>query len=143
MGREVRMVPVDWEHPKDNNGEYIPLLDNYLGAIESFEKAIREMGLNEALDYYGGGPISENYMLEGPRSKCTHYQMYECVSEGTPVSPPRKTQEKLAQWLVDNKVTVIDNIPTYNQWLATIKAGPAPSMIIRDGKIMSGVEASE
>ena len=27
MGREVRMVPKDWIHPKDRNGKYIPLFD--------------------------------------------------------------------------------------------------------------------
>src|SRR4051812_15382343 len=26
MGREVRMVPAGWEHPKDENGKCIPLL---------------------------------------------------------------------------------------------------------------------
>lgn len=26
MGREVRMVPAGWEHPVDENGEFIPLL---------------------------------------------------------------------------------------------------------------------
>lgn len=25
MGREVRMVPNDWEHPRDKSGKYIPL----------------------------------------------------------------------------------------------------------------------
>ena len=26
MGREVRMVPADWRHPKDARGNYMPLL---------------------------------------------------------------------------------------------------------------------
>ena len=26
MGREVRMVPADWQHPVDENGFYAPLL---------------------------------------------------------------------------------------------------------------------
>ena len=25
MGREVRMVPADWRHPKGEDGKYIPL----------------------------------------------------------------------------------------------------------------------
>ena len=27
MGRQVRMVPAKWEHPKDERGDYIPLLN--------------------------------------------------------------------------------------------------------------------
>ena len=29
MGREVRKVPGDWQHPKDEKGHYIPLFDEY------------------------------------------------------------------------------------------------------------------
>jgi hypothetical protein len=29
MGREVRMVPADWEHPVDATGKYIPLYRGY------------------------------------------------------------------------------------------------------------------
>jgi len=25
MGREIRHVPENWEHPKDENGNYIPI----------------------------------------------------------------------------------------------------------------------
>ena len=40
MGREVRRVPADWQHPKDARGRFIPLFDGritrmqvpYLGA---------------------------------------------------------------------------------------------------------------
>lgn len=27
MGREIRRVPMDWEHPKDERGYFIPLFD--------------------------------------------------------------------------------------------------------------------
>ena len=33
MGREVRMVPPDWEHPKDKNGHHIPLHKNINGRL--------------------------------------------------------------------------------------------------------------
>ena len=29
MGREVRKVPADWEHPKNKDGSYKPLLEGY------------------------------------------------------------------------------------------------------------------
>ena len=29
MGREVRKVPKDWQHPKNESGHYVPLFEIY------------------------------------------------------------------------------------------------------------------
>jgi hypothetical protein len=50
MGREIRRVPANWEHPQE----------------------------------------------------MTWYQVYETVSEGTPVTPPFETQSELVEYLVAN-----------------------------------------
>jgi hypothetical protein len=53
---------------------------------------------------------------------CTHYQMYEVTTEGTPISPVMETPEALACWFVDNNVFVFGNIGTsYDEWLAAIR----------------------
>lgn len=39
MGREVRMVPPDWEHPKNAAGRYMPMLDmSYADAVREWEQ---------------------------------------------------------------------------------------------------------
>ncbi len=143
MGREVRRVPADWKHPKDSEDDsYIPLYNDYGEALEEFRANIEKMGLGEALDYHEGGPVSENYMPNWPEGECTHYQMYEDTTEGTPISPPMPDPESLARWLVDNNTSAFaSDTASYEAWLNIVKGGWAPSMVIIDGQIMSGVEA--
>lgn len=69
------------------------------------------------------------------------WQMWETVSEGSPLSPVFKTPEELAKWLADNKISSFGRMTaTYEQWLKMIKVGYAPSAVSKDGKLMSGVE---
>lgn len=144
MGREVRMVPPGWKHPKDDRGRYEPLLYGYKKDIEEFKKRIKSHGLEEALDYFGGGPIEYNYMLSDvPEEQCTMLMMYETCSEGTPISPAFDTPEELARWLADNKASAFGSMTaTYEQWLATCKRGWAMSaMMDPEHGFRSGVEA--
>ena len=70
------------------------------------------------------------------------YQIWETVSEGSPVSPVFAKPEDLAEWMVEND-TSITRDTSYDTWLAFIKAeGWAPSFMITDGFIRSGVAAS-
>jgi hypothetical protein len=127
MGREIRRVPANWEHPKrtkeDSNlfkkeGEYIPLYD------KDFETAARawldecitwENGTHPILiehpeykDKYpyfwmwDGNPPNKEYYRPKWDSESTWYQVYETVSEGTPVTPPFATKEELINYLVEN-----------------------------------------
>lgn len=140
MGREVRRVPADWQHPK-HDGKYIPLHDGYKKALEDFQDEIDKYGLQEALDNYGGGPITDDYMPDWPEDERTHYMMYEDTSEGTPISPAFATPEELARWLADNDASSFgDRTATYEQWLPICRGTWAPSMVIDCGVIKSGVE---
>ena len=81
---------------------------------------------------------------EPPKGDC--YQLWETVSEGSPVSPVFDTPERLALWLVENDDSVTKNT-TYEQWMKFIVGdGWAPSMVLTeysDGTktMTSGVEA--
>lgn len=109
MGREVRRVPANWQHPKDDNGNFIPLLDGD--------------------------------MPRWPESECTHLMMYESVTEGTPISPAFETPEELAHWLTDNGADAYaGRTATYQGWLRVAKGGYAPSMVVVDGVMTSGVD---
>ncbi len=144
MGREVRKVPADWQHPKDEHtGRYKPLFEGswYRARKEEFEKKMAEEGLQAATDWCGQAPDQNDYMPDWPEEEKTHLMMYEDTSEGTPISPAFKTHEELARWLADNNASAFGHsTATYEQWLAMIADGFAVSLVV-DGKGMrSGVE---
>lgn len=147
MGREVRMVPANWEHPKRGNSVdaiHVPLHDGacYQSAHDSFIKTLNRDGLQAALDDYGSAPDMNDYMPQWTPEERTHYMMYEDTSEGTPISPAFSTPEALARWLADNGASSFgSSTANYDAWLRVAKGGWAPSMIITNCKIMSGVEA--
>ena len=119
MGREIRRVPLGWEHPKRSDGRYQPLYD------EDFESAEREWkedaarwadGTHEDLvghpefkrefpayeDWAGGPPDPAYYRKrKWTPEEATCWQYYETVSEGTPLSPVFETAEALVRWLVE------------------------------------------
>lgn len=152
MGRTVRMVPADWEHPKYSEyevlerpycaGRYKPLLEGYSkDAADFLAKASRE-GLQEAIDYFGRAPDKGDYMPEWTDAERTHFMMYETTSEGTPMSPAFPTPEALATWLADTGASSFASYTaTYDQWLQTIRRGWAPSAVMADGRMESGVAA--
>ncbi len=163
MGREVRRVPATWVHP---GGEDPVPLFNGIGFSEKVRmwdegKAKWDEGLT--WDYFrktwapqtdaeskcasfeewdGPRPKPEDYMPEWPESERTHYQMYENVSEGTPISPVCATPEELAHWLADNNASASGHLTaSYEQWLHTIQRGYAPSMVVSAQGMTSGVAA--
>lgn len=145
MGREVRKVPADWQHPKDERrGSYKPLYpgDRYEPQKKDWLAMLAEKGLQEALDYHGNPPNKEDYMPDWPAEQCTHLMMYEDTSEGTPISPAFKTPEELARWLTDNGASAFGGMTaTYEGWLATIGDGYSVGMVFDPEKGMrSGVE---
>ena len=115
--REVRRVPANWKHPKDQNGYYIPMYEHFPCNKEEIAEGLRDGRLKNNPPNYG-----RNVMPQWPKSERTHYQMYESVTEGTPISPVMKTPEILARWLADNNASAFGDIgATYEQWLAIIK----------------------
>lgn len=162
MGREVRRVPAGWEHPKDARGRYIPLHEGrgYKERLAEWVEASEKWAQGLQSDYAGGWipkgdaalacesfeewdglkPKESDYMPDWPDSERTHLQMYEDTTEGTPISPVMSTPEDLARWLCDNRASAFGTmVATYEQWLATIKAGWAPGLVIGGGVMSSGV----
>lgn len=83
--------------------------------------------------------------IEPPEGK--GWQMWENVSEGSPMSPIFKTPEELAYWLADSSASAMGNKgATYEQWLAMINQGSCLTMIAKINKegvvVQSGVEAA-
>jgi len=68
------------------------------------------------------------------------WQVWETVSEGSPITPVFATPEELARWCANTPNSSITDGTSYEQWLAFIHEGWAPSMIGIGGAIVSGVE---
>lgn len=97
MSREVRRVPASWEHPKDEKGHYVPHYKHFPYNQEEIEEGLRDGWLDNNPPNYGC-----DVMPQWPEAERTHYQMYESVTEGTPISPVMESPEALARWLAEN-----------------------------------------
>jgi hypothetical protein len=140
MGREVRRVPDNWEHPKNEKGHYIPMHEHFPYNEEEIQEGLRDGWLKDEPPNYG-----MDIMPQWPAAERTHWQMYEDTSEGTPISPVMESPEKLARWLADQKASAFAGSPaSYEAWLSTIKRGSAVSAMVISGKgVISGVEGME
>lgn len=163
MGREIRMVPPNWEHPtqrcehspwqggcdyaKTHGGQCLkPLMQGFADAKAGFEQRQAEKGLQEALDYYGSAPDVNDYVPEWTEAEATWFQVYETVSEGTPVTPPFATRAELVDYLMAHG-DFWDQARgrggyTRAQAEAFVKDEFAPSLVVADGKVYSGIESS-
>jgi len=142
MGRQVRMVIPGWQHPKDENGAYFPLCNDYFADKFDWDEAVKIKGIIGAIEWFGSEPQPENYMPDWADFEATHYMMYEDTTDGTPISPAFSTPEELAHWLANNDASSFgERTASYEQWLSTIKRGYAISAMIIPGKgLVSGVE---
>lgn len=161
MGRQVRMVPPGFEHPKDDKGRFIPLMNGpFSERLAEWREEKRQWDDGFVRDYANDGwksrepdhgasfdewngeePKADHYMPEFAEGTATHLMMYEDTSEGTPISPAFATPEELAHWLADNGASAFGRMTaTYEQWLATCRAGWAPSAVFSfAGGLQSGV----
>lgn len=140
MSFRVRRVPPYWEHPRDSEGKFIPHYERFPFTADEIEELLSDGTFTNTPPHYGC-----NIMPQWPDSERTHYQMYECVNEGIPVSPPLESPERLARWLADNFVEVGEGVGfTYDEWLAVIRRGSSLATFAIDittGETTSGVRA--
>jgi len=149
MGREVRMVPPNWKHPIGDRGYLQPMHDeNFEEALAEWKngQAAWEAGTHEDFAEYGEDTSWEDWAGEEPEpeyyrpwkaEEATWYQLWETVSEGTPVTPPFATKEELADYLVN----VGEDFGRRQTWPREaadnmMREEWAPSFIARDGVIM-------
>jgi hypothetical protein len=164
MGREIRRVPANWEHPRyaredapraNDIGQFRPLIDEpfseaarrWKEELASWERGERpdyctdESKNLEYWEYAGAPPERYHYRPEWKPEDATYYQVYETVSEGTPVTPRFATKEELVEYLVTHG-DYWDQKRGRGGWDRKaaenfVGLGWAPSMAIIDGKINS------
>ena len=124
MGREVRRVPKDWKHPREED-QFVPLFEGgYSDAVKEWTESLKKVGLQATLEDLGNPPRRDEYMPEWSSEEADHIMMYEDTTEGTPISPAFKTPEELARWLADTGASAFgDSTASYEDWLHTIKRG--------------------
>lgn len=153
MGREIRRVPPNWEHPKYKEikfawqkGAYHPLRDkDYDTACQEWYAEAASFKPNEYCKWYhewNGNPPNEEYYRKEKWTpeEASWYQIYETVSEGTPVTPAFSSKEELIEYLVqygdfwDQK----ENRGGWSRKNAEnfVKDEYAPSIIVANGKVM-------
>lgn len=176
MGREIRMVPPNWEHPKKEflnhrfrmeeryqpmyNRSYTESMDEWIGEYQLWKDGKHPDQMDGSAkeckryaEWAGDPPDHEYYRPEWSKEEMTWFQVYETVSEGTPVTPPFETKEELVEYLVANGDfwdqkrradgdTIMGCVPWSREAAHrfVFGSGWAPSMIVANGKVMSGVE---
>lgn len=171
MGREIRRVPPNWEHPKfteddaprsDVIGEYRPCYD------DSFEKAaerwcracaqwqrgehedqIKHPDLTKTDRYYwqwAGPPPEPNEYRPAFTEEPTWYQVYETVTEGTPVTPPFATKGELIDYLVEHGDFWDQHRGhggrSREAATAFVNSGWAPSMMMAGGRLLDSYDST-
>lgn len=147
MGREVKRVPLDFSWPMNKIWPgytislYISIKHYY---PDEHEELLKEFAKAMKCEYDDASDLTDekydDFKIEVPEGK--GWQMWETVSEGSPISPVFKTPEELAQWLADTKSSAFGSqTATYEQWLAMIGEGWCVSGAFVPGKgVVSGVE---
>lgn len=82
-------------------------------------------------------PNPEDYMPFGE-----WYQIYETVTEGTPVTPSFETVDQLIEWLSKN-TDFVGATWTPEQVRGLVKQGSVPSFVVENGKLYKGQETLE
>jgi len=162
VGREIRKVPKKWKHPKEvdkYNGKegYRPMVDydfnksykewekeleDWFKEYDAFENKGKEFKYKERVYSKKNGDTYEDWAHEPPSPPNPYdfipegkwFQLFENVSEGTPLSPPFATKKELVEWLTNNN-DYWGNSWTKEEAEAMVKQEYAPSMIVKGGKV--------
>jgi hypothetical protein len=165
MGREIRKVVPDWQHPRYTQenapstrsiGQFIPMHDEsyqearakWLDELAKWEVGEdpdrAEYGENQDWwEWHGNPPERDGFRPHWTEEEATWWQAYETVSEGTPISPPFPTPEQLIDWLCTNKDYWGYGPQAREGAERFVRRGWAPSAIINvaTGEMRTGIDA--
>ncbi len=144
MGRQLRRVTENWQHPKNKDGNYIPLFDGekFKKQLSDWEEGERQWNngfkddwndgwkpkendeINMSYEEWSGGkPLESDYMPQWSEEEKTHIQLYEDTTEGTPKSPVFKADEfeKLCEYASKNISVFANDMETQEEWADMLK----------------------
>lgn len=143
MGKEVRRVHIDFDwfetHPEPKGGSWSETWKGYLIDLEIVCYLCDGKGVNSKNKKcplcYGTKSVSP--VVEPPKGwdykKTNGYQIWQTVSEGSPISPVFLKPEELAKWMTENDKSVSKGT-SYEAWL---------KMIMKEGNCPSGIMTNE
>lgn len=161
MGREIRKVPPNWQHPKKYKYTiegleevYIPLhnrnyqeeCNEWVIEFNKWQKGENPeiQSLDDFIDWYGNCPEKEEY-IHYSESEATWFQVYETVSEGTPTTPPFATENELIEHLVKFGESYTKYNKSFSREVAekfVRGSGYVPSMIVTNGVITESINCA-
>ncbi len=159
MGREIRRVPPQWEHPRYTRedakysnwvGKHKPLHDcpyaaeaqEWLDDCVLWQRGEHPDQKNEKVDVsmyaffweWGGNPPDPEHYRPEWDAEPTGWVVYETVSEGTPVTPVFATADELIDYLAAYgdfwAQSRGERPPTREAAKAFVESGWAPSMMM-------------
>lgn len=148
MGRDLRRMPMNFDWPIDR-GPWWGLV------LEPIECQRCQGGSEDCADCEGEGHVyprveppgfeaSLNEGEEDARDDGDYpygWQVWENVSEGSPISPVCATARELAEWL-SRYATGLDEGRSVEVWLEFMRQGSAPSFVLsRAAGLEAGVDA--
>lgn len=116
-------MPPGWEHPRDEHGRHIPLFDRNAGPHGEIDEEL---------------PAAADRAPAMPRwapEEATCHQVYENVTEGTPVSPVFDSVDDVRDWLVDQGYS-------HRAAQGFCRQGQAPTLVLRDGTVFHDIESA-
>ena len=151
MSQEIRRVPPNWEHPVDDNGQYKPIMgSSYKQHLEWWQEEkthwdagdhyYQRRAPDEAAQYSSYEEFQEPPDPEDTSywpvfdEEPTWYQLYQTISEGTPLTPPFPTKQELADHMVRT------GYGTREQVTAFVDAEWAPTFAAIDGEFYRSTE---
>jgi hypothetical protein len=164
LGRELVTVPPNWEHPKTvrrwgeedyqpmHRSSYQDAKKEWIDGLLAWERGERPSYFDpsdkdmEYLEWAGQMP-DKNYYVPFKEEECTWFQVWETVSEGTPVTPPFETKEELIEYLC-TKGDFWDQRGGAGPWSRqsatnfVMGDGWVPSMAIMNGVVVDGRDLS-
>lgn len=170
MGLEIRNVPPNWKHPTRDCPHFHKCKNDYICLGKCYIPKYNLFYVSEAFNWYnnikyfnqtddlfyhesvGNPPVRDLYLDYDPSLESnTWVQLYETVSEGTPVSPAFATKKELADYLAEHgdfwdqrrsKEQLMKCEPwgKYRAYKFVFGTEWAPSFIFDNGKLITGVD---
>jgi hypothetical protein len=123
--------------------EYQPRLAEWIAAYQLWERGEHPDQAKYAEETKGkqywewtGGPPDPAYYRPVWTAEPTCYQVYEDVSEGTPVGPVLESKEAVVAWLIGQG-------HSEHAARAFAEDGWAPSFVMVGGRVASGIDAHD
>lgn len=107
----------------------------------------KALGVSDECDVCQGHGTTETYPGQRAEAEAWEptqppigdgWQLWETVTEGSPISPVFATPEELARWMVDGS-SKWDMPSDYDAALNFVRAGWAPSLVVANGVLTDGV----